>query len=96
MSVRTISVGVLNLALICICDGDSNIYCYGSLLDTVQRTRFEEDSKTFVDMKLKHPPEETLAKFNEFLAKHRNKPQKPAIRNFVKATFDPEGQEFED
>ncbi|KAJ3639867.1 hypothetical protein Zmor_003199 [Zophobas morio] len=92
---------VLSLALICICDDslpppcDSDIYCYGPLLDTIQRAKIHKDSKTFVDMKLRYSPKETLARFDEFMAKHNNKPNKVAVRRFVNTTFEPEGQEFE-
>lgn len=55
-----------------------------------------EDSKTFVDMKLKFTPNETLSKFYEFMAQNNNYPSKSAVRIFVTDTFEPAGQEFED
>lgn len=41
----------------------SGIYCFGDLLKTVQLAQIFPDSKTFVDMKLKASPEDTLAAF---------------------------------
>ncbi|RZC32475.1 trehalase-like [Asbolus verrucosus] len=74
----------------------SDIYCHGPLLHTIQMAKIYEDSKTFVDMKMKFSPNETLALFDEFMAKNNNHPSKYAVRLFVNETFDPAGQEFED
>lgn len=41
------------------------------------------DSKTFVDMKMKEPPQETLEMFRQFMAEHDDKPTKEDIRQFV-------------
>ena len=39
------------------------MYCYGDLLDTVQRSNIFPDSKTFVDRPLKASPEVILSSF---------------------------------
>lgn len=40
-------------------------------------------SKTFVDMKLKQPPEVTLELFEEFMAEQEDRPTRDSIRKFV-------------
>lgn len=55
-----------------------------------------EDSKTFVDMKMKQPPNETMEKFLVFMNETNNAPTKSQVRGFVNDTFEPAGQEFED
>ncbi|KAG6803549.1 trehalase isoform X1 [Apis mellifera caucasica] len=55
-----------------------------------------KDSKTFVDMKMKRPPDETLKSFREFMERHEQMPTRYQIERFVNDTFDPEGSEFED
>lgn len=75
---------------------DSNIYCYGELLHTVQMASIYADSKTFVDMKLKYPPNETLLRFDEMMNKTLRNPSRRDIELFVNDTFEPAGCEFED
>lgn len=41
------------------------------------------DSKSFVDMKLKRPPNETVQLFREFMKQHNDSPSTDAIRGFV-------------
>lgn len=53
------------------------------------------DSKTFVDMKLKAKPAETLVKFQEFQDATSFNPTKEQIKEWVEANFDEPGQEFE-
>ncbi|KAG5889183.1 hypothetical protein JTB14_033660 [Gonioctena quinquepunctata] len=72
----------------------SDIYCHGRLLDTVQRARIYEDSKTFVDMKMKLPPNETLNLFDNFMVKVKNEPTRKDIIEFVNANFEKAGSEF--
>ncbi|XP_035721598.1 trehalase-like isoform X3 [Vespa mandarinia] len=74
----------------------NNIYCHGELLHRVQMSSIYSDSKTFVDMKMKHSPEKTLALFHEFMNRTDETPTKHEIENFVNDTFDPAGSEFED
>ncbi|XP_055705279.1 trehalase isoform X2 [Phlebotomus papatasi] len=74
---------------------DSQIYCYGPLLDTVQMAHLFNDSKTFVDMKLKQTPEVTMQLFEEFMALYDQKPSRGQILGFVVDNFEKEGSEFE-
>lgn len=53
------------------------------------------DSKTFVDMKLKAKPAETLEKFRELQNATDFAPTKEQIKEFVEANFEEPGQEFE-
>lgn len=53
------------------------------------------DSKTFVDMKLKAKPDETLAKFKVFHNETNFNPTKEQVKEFVEANFEEPGQEFE-
>lgn len=61
----------------------SEIYCQGDLLRTVQLAKLYNDSKTFVDMKLKQPPQTTIDAFNQFMTEHNNQPTKEEIQQFV-------------
>lgn len=60
----------------------SEIYCYGDLLYTVQMAKIFNDSKTFVDMKLKISPQETMDKFRQWQGVHNN-PTTADIAAFV-------------
>lgn len=53
------------------------------------------DSKTFVDMKLKQTPEITMQLFEEFMALYDQKPSRGQILGFVVDNFEKEGSEFE-
>lgn len=66
----------------------SGIYCQGDLLRTVQLAKLYNDSKTFVDMKLKQPPQTTIDAFNQFMADHNNQPTKEEIQQFVDVSCD--------
>lgn len=55
-----------------------------------------EDSKTFVDMKMKFPPNVTMEKFVAFMNSTNNNPDKIQVQTFVNETFDKAGQEFEE
>ena len=55
--------------------------------------RIYNDSKTFVDMKLKQSPDITLKLFDEFMAK--GQPTKDQIQEWVESNFDERGSEFE-
>jgi len=54
-----------------------------------------KDSKTFVDMKLKFPPDQIQKNFDDLMAKHKQKPSKADLETFVNSNFDKEGSEFE-
>ncbi|XP_050313151.1 trehalase-like isoform X2 [Anthonomus grandis grandis] len=80
-----------NLPPIC----SSDIYCHGKLLDTIQMARIYKDSKTFVDMKMKYSPNETMAKFDLFMQDYKERqPNREEVQKFVELNFDPAGQEF--
>lgn len=64
----------------------SEIYCRGELLHTVQTAKIYNDSKTFVDMKLKQSPETTLNLFKQFMNDHNNNPNRDDIRQFVEVS----------
>ncbi|XP_066588279.1 trehalase-like isoform X2 [Prorops nasuta] len=74
----------------------SEVYCHGDLLHTIQMASIYTDSKTFVDMKMKNSPNETLRLFQQFMDDADNQPTKTEIERFVNDTFDPAGSEFED
>ncbi|CAH0562445.1 unnamed protein product [Brassicogethes aeneus] len=74
----------------------SEIYCHGPLLDTIQMAKIYPDSKTFVDMKLRRSPNETLDIFYTWMKRFNDhKPSRGEVIKFVKDNFEPEGQEFE-
>ncbi|XP_031633665.1 trehalase isoform X3 [Contarinia nasturtii] len=72
----------------------SEVYCRGDLLHTVQMAKLYNDSKTFVDMKMKESPQTTLDSFRDFMAKYDNQPSKEDIRQFVNDYFEKPGAEF--
>lgn len=74
---------------------ESPIYCYGDLLHTVQLASIFNDSKTFVDKKLIHTPDETLDNFRYFMNSTDNNPNKTEIQLFLSNNFD-DGNELED
>lgn len=57
--------------------------------------RIFKDSKTFVDMKMKKSPNETLESFNRFMAENGLNPDTVSMSKWLKENFDPEGSEFE-
>lgn len=58
--------------------------------------RIYNDSKTFVDMKLKQSPDITLKLFDEFMLKFGNgQPTKDQLQEWVETNFDQRGSEFE-
>ncbi|XP_036334334.1 trehalase isoform X2 [Rhagoletis pomonella] len=74
---------------------ESQIYCHGPLLHTIQMAHLYKDSKTFVDMKLRNHPDKTLQDFNEFMAAKNNTPTEAEIQDFVDTHFEERGKEFE-
>ncbi|XP_062558663.1 trehalase isoform X4 [Armigeres subalbatus] len=75
---------------------NGEIYCHGKLLDTVQMASLYADSKTFVDMKMKKTPNETLASFNDFMEQQQNSPSKEDLKQWVESMFEKPGAEFEE
>ncbi|XP_032681219.1 trehalase isoform X4 [Odontomachus brunneus] len=55
-----------------------------------------KDSKYFVDMKMRRPPNETLASFRAFMSSVNNTPKKHQVEKFLNDTFEPAGSEFEE
>lgn len=57
--------------------------------------RIFNDSKTFVDMKMKQDPAKTLDLFDEFMKKYEPaQPSREELLDWVNATFEPRGTEF--
>lgn len=54
------------------------------------------DSKTYVDMKLKKAPNETLQLFDDFMLKVNNEPSRDELQKWVEKNFDPKGSELEE
>lgn len=71
------------------------IFCNSKVLHYVQRARLFNDSKLFVDMKLKYSPEETENRFDDLLKKTKDSPKKEDMEKFLKDNFYPPGTEFE-
>lgn len=74
---------------------DSEIYCHGSLLHTIQMAHIHNDSKHFVDMTLKNSPNLTLAAFQDLMNRTDNTPSKDEVQDFVTENFHDPGAEFE-
>ncbi|XP_047117699.1 trehalase-like [Schistocerca piceifrons] len=71
---------------------DSQVYCQGELLHTVQMAQLFDDSKTFVDMKQRQAPAQTLANFEAFMAAQDGQPGRTALARFVADNFEEGGQ----
>ncbi|XP_023026879.2 trehalase [Leptinotarsa decemlineata] len=71
---------------------DSLVYCQGELLDTVQKARLFNDSKTFVDLIQKKSENETLSIFKNFMKVHHDEPTVEEVRQFVEENFDTAGE----
>lgn len=65
----------------------SEIFCSGDVLHTIQMAHIFNDSKTFVDMKLKRPENETIQVFREFMAQHGDRPTKTDVIDFVSVSI---------
>lgn len=70
------------------------ILCKGKLLKHVQMARLFNDSKLFVDMKLKESPEIIERKFQTLLNQTKNQPPRQQLMKFVKDNFEDPGQEL--
>ncbi|KAF5294782.1 hypothetical protein FQA39_LY00266 [Lamprigera yunnana] len=74
----------------------SNVYCHGTLLHTIQMAKVYEDSKTFVDLKMKFAENQTLYNFDNFMKMCNGTPSKLQVLQFIEDNFDEEGKEFEE
>ena len=54
-----------------------------------------KDSKTYVDLKLKQPPNVTLELFDNFMTKVGNQPNQDQLETWINENFDPPGTELE-
>lgn len=54
------------------------------------------DSKTFVDMKLRASPNETMYQFRRFMERMRDRPSQYETERFVNENFEPAGSEFQE
>ncbi|XP_042218220.1 trehalase-like isoform X2 [Homarus americanus] len=75
---------------------DSEIFCHGELLKTVQMARLHNDSKYFVDMGLKNTTDATLLAFNQLMERTDREPSKKEVKAFVDEYFHEPGKEFEE
>lgn len=74
---------------------NSEIYCKGELLKTVQMARIFPDSKTFVDMEMTHDSSQVISNFKELMFATNNNPTRNQVKEFVQSNFQP-GKELED
>lgn len=73
----------------------SEIYCYGRIIDIVMKKHIFNDSKTYVDLGLKKPPNETLRSFDNFMLEVNSQPTRDQLERWVVANFNPKGSELE-
>ncbi|KAM8927245.1 trehalase [Pelodytes ibericus] len=74
---------------------DSQIYCTGSLLHTVQMAKIYKDDKHFVDMGLRDTPVRILKKFQSLRLSSRGTARDIKLKDFLAAWFTEPGEEFE-
>lgn len=73
----------------------SPVYCQGKLLDTIQMARIFNDSKSFVDMRMKYSQADILRRFDDMMRKYHDDPTREQIAQFVADNF-ADGNEIED
>ncbi|KYN44386.1 Trehalase [Trachymyrmex septentrionalis] len=66
---------------------DSQVYCEGPLLRTVQLAGIFNDSKTFVDLYQLHDPNVTVENFNVLMKATSNSPNRTEVAKFVAENF---------
>jgi len=69
---------------------DDSIYCYGQILDTIQRMGMFSDSKQFVDMPTRNPRDKVLEAWN----KMGQQPTLRSIEEFLGTQFYRSGHEI--
>lgn len=65
----------------------SSVYCSGELLHRVQLARIFPDSKSFVDLRLVHTENETLADFSKLMQETKHNPSREQLGNFLDQHF---------
>lgn len=70
------------------------VTCQGELFHHVQMARIFNDSKTFVDMKLKKSSSLIEKEFSHLLSKSNKSPSKDDLKEFIENNFDDPGSEF--
>lgn len=73
----------------------SEIYCYGRIIDSVMKNHIFNDSKAYVDLKLKKSPDDTLRSFDSFMATVNDIPSQDQLQKWVEANFVPSGSELD-
>merc|ERR1712131_472759 len=73
---------------------DSPIYCKGSLLKAAQNAYIYNDSKSFVDMKMKENQSFILSAFDVLMQDNNGNPTDDMVKEFVRNYFDEPGSEF--
>ncbi|KAL0101757.1 hypothetical protein PUN28_019111 [Cardiocondyla obscurior] len=66
---------------------DSEVYCEGPLLHTVQLAGIFNDSKTFVDLYQLNDPDVTIANFKDLMKATNNSPNRNDVAAFVEKNF---------
>ncbi|KAJ8972941.1 hypothetical protein NQ317_013212 [Molorchus minor] len=94
MKQLTVLIAVFSYRVSCdtIQSCESLIYCQGKLLDTVQKARVFDDSKTFVDMIQRNPANVTLANFENLMDSTDDHPTDEEVTQFVTDNFVSEGE----
>jgi len=77
---------------------NAGIYCGGYILQAVNYWRLFNDSKTFVDKPLKHPPQDVLAEFTQIFGGQPDitKIDEARLQQFVDDNFADAGTELEE
>ncbi|XP_055355268.1 trehalase-like [Paramacrobiotus metropolitanus] len=65
------------------------VYCYGEILDTVQGMRLHSDSKTYVDLPLRHPVNVTLAAWQNLTQGNLSAVTPGMVFSYLAANYDP-------
>ena len=73
---------------------ESQVYCHGELLDTVQKLDMFEESKYFVDMGLRVPESDVIESFNQLTVEQKT--NSSFMFDWVNVNFAEPGFEFDD
>lgn len=72
----------------------SAVFCSGDLLQKIQLARIFQDSKTFVDLRMKYSENATLLEFEKLMIETNRNPTRQQLAAFVKSHFT-DGNELE-